>query len=140
LDGATSDPQLLASTEMRYAGITWGHDGLALLYERDWKKRQTRTWVISPNQIKPAKLLLDRNLEDSYSDPGVPLMRRTEMGTSVLVEIDKHAQLLFYGEEISCCCLKCLLKVAFSDVIFFLVSRIWGIRWWISTFPGLVGH
>jgi len=70
LDGATSDPKLLASTEMRYAGITWGHDGLALLYERDWKKRRTRTWVISPNQIKPAKLLLDRNLEDSYSDPG----------------------------------------------------------------------
>ena len=110
LDGATAKPKLLASTEMRYAGITWGHEGLALLYERDWKKRRIRTWVICPNQMKPAKLLLDRNLEDSYSDPGVPLMRRTELGTSVLAEVDKHAQLLFHGENIfrlSICGLGC---------------------------------
>lgn len=74
-----------------YRGISWCDDSFALVYESWYKTRRTRTWVISPDikNVEP-RILFDRSSEDVYSDPGSPMMRRTQAGTYVIAKIKKH--------------------------------------------------
>ena len=46
-------PVPLATLGLRYAGVEWGHDDLALVHGFWWKTRQTRTWVVAPIGIGP---------------------------------------------------------------------------------------
>ncbi|CAI7893350.1 unnamed protein product [Closterium sp. NIES-53] len=106
-------PQELCRLDLRYGGITWGDEGLALVYESWFKSRRTRTWAIAPGgasgplppvQRPPPKLIFDRSYEDRYSDPGGPLLRRTSMGTYVLAQVrmpDGALRLLLAGDGAS---------------------------------------
>lgn len=80
---------LLSSFSRR--GISWCDDTLALVYESWYKTRRTRTWVIAPDSknVNP-RILFDRSSEDAYSDPGSPMMRRTQAGTYVIAKIKKQ--------------------------------------------------
>jgi len=42
-------------------------------------------------------LLLCRNYEDAYTDPGSPASRRTSLGTYVLAMVDNQKKLLMQG-------------------------------------------
>ena len=95
-------PRQIAATDMRFSDITWGHGELALMYEGEWKTRRSKTWIIAPdatadNNAPPPELLFDRNYEDSYTDPGSPLLRRTALGQYVLAEIDGPRKLMMQG-------------------------------------------
>ncbi|CAI5496228.1 unnamed protein product [Closterium sp. Naga37s-1] len=110
-------PQELCRLDLRYGcvrgGITWGDEGLALVYESWFKTRRTRTWAIAPggasgplppDQRPLPKLIFDRSYEDRYSDPGGPLLRRTSMGTYVLAQVrmpDGALRLLLAGDGAS---------------------------------------
>ena len=81
-----AEPQELITLPLRYAGVQWGDGELALVWERWFRDRHTRTYVIAPDRPSadpPA--LFDRSYEDSYTDPGRPLTASTGRGTSVLV-------------------------------------------------------
>ncbi|XP_038713587.1 probable glutamyl endopeptidase, chloroplastic isoform X1 [Tripterygium wilfordii] len=84
-------PTILHKLDLRYGGISWCDDSLALVYESWYKTRRTRTWVISPgfNDVSP-RILFDRSSEDVYSDPGSPMLRRTSVGTYVIAKIKKE--------------------------------------------------
>ena len=99
IDGIDTEPEKIAQTDMRFVGITWGHDKLALLYETERKTRTSRCWLFEPgNRLKSSpRLVFDRNYEDSYSDPGSPLLRRTSLGRYVLAEVGAPLQLLLQG-------------------------------------------
>ncbi|XP_048336663.2 probable glutamyl endopeptidase, chloroplastic isoform X1 [Ziziphus jujuba] len=86
------DPEILHRLDLRYGGISWCDDSLALVYESWYKTRRTRTWVISPGSkdVSP-RILFDRSSEDVYSDPGSPMLRRTPAGTYVVAKIKKEA-------------------------------------------------
>ncbi|MCU0644606.1 MAG: prolyl oligopeptidase family serine peptidase [bacterium] len=90
-------PTLLQSLEMRYAGATWGSDKLALINESWSKNRKTRTWLVPPNTPAAAKLLFDRSYEDRYSDPGRPLLKKSEFGTSVLLTSNDGKSIFLSG-------------------------------------------
>ncbi len=80
------DAVALVSLGLRYGGITWGHQNLALVTESWWRTRTRKTWIVDPS--KPGSepsILWDRSYEDRYNDPGRPMMRRTPRGTSVLM-------------------------------------------------------
>ena len=94
-------PTPIAETNFRYAGIVWGDDSLALLYESEWKTRRSRTWILAPDGSRKPELLFDLNYEDSYNDPGSPILRRIPNGSYVLAEIDKKRQLLLQGMRFS---------------------------------------
>ncbi|KAL3517372.1 hypothetical protein ACH5RR_019961 [Cinchona calisaya] len=84
-------PIVLHKLDLRYGGISWGDDSLALVYESWYKTRKIRTWVISPGSkedIRP-RILFDRSSEDVYSDPGSPMLRRTSAGTYVIAKVKK---------------------------------------------------
>ncbi|XP_020592172.1 probable glutamyl endopeptidase, chloroplastic [Phalaenopsis equestris] len=81
-------PDILHKLDLRYGGISWCDDSLALVYESWYKTRRTKTWAISPGHkdVNP-RILFDRSSEDVYSDPGSPMMRRTAEGTYVIAKI-----------------------------------------------------
>eukprot|EP00897_Mesotaenium_endlicherianum_P002958 jgi/Mesen1/2690/ME000167S01839 len=99
---ANEQPEVLARLDLRYGGITWGDDELALVSESWFKTRRVRTWTIAPGRPEQEpKILFDRSYEDSYSDPGSPMVRRTSQGTYVLARIlmpDGAHRLLLRGE------------------------------------------
>ena len=68
------DPSEVAKTEYRYGGVNWTEKGSILLTENDRASRTTRTWVLNANWSEPRKLW-DRRQQDSYGNPGNPLMR-----------------------------------------------------------------
>lgn len=108
-------PRCIAGTDMRCNGVAWGSADLALLYEAEWKTRRSRSWVIAPDQpgVQP-EVLFDRMYEDSYTDPGSPMQRRTSMGTYVIAQLDGERKLLLQGacptheQHPALCCKRCL--------------------------------
>ncbi len=70
----TGEPTEAAKTEYRYSGVAWTDDGTILLSEADRRSRTTRTWVLDAKWSNPRKLW-DRKQQDSYGNPGTPVMR-----------------------------------------------------------------
>ncbi|KAK7396967.1 hypothetical protein VNO78_18131 [Psophocarpus tetragonolobus] len=85
-------PTILHKLDYRYGGVSWCDDSLALVYESWYKTRKIRTWVVSPGSEDVApQILFDRSSEDVYSDPGSPMMRRTQAGTYIIARIKKES-------------------------------------------------
>lgn len=80
-----TNAQSIAKTIGRYSGITWGNENYALLSDYWWNTRNTKTYIINPSDFsqKP-EIIVDRNYQDNYSDPGNPETKRNEFGRYVL--------------------------------------------------------
>jgi dipeptidyl aminopeptidase/acylaminoacyl peptidase len=75
----------LATLGLRYAGVQWGDEDLALVFESWWKTRQLRVWRMRPDDLSvEPTLMIERSFEDRYSDPGSPDTRTNEFGRSVI--------------------------------------------------------
>ncbi|CAI9105500.1 OLC1v1004431C1 [Oldenlandia corymbosa var. corymbosa] len=87
----SKEPTILHKLDLRYGGISWCDDSLALVYESWYKTRKIRTWVISPDSKEGTspRVLFERSSEDVYSDPGSPMLRRTHAGTYVIAKVKK---------------------------------------------------
>lgn len=87
---------------LRFGGITWGDEDLALVTEHWWKDRRLKQWRIWPSQPdKDPELLQDRDYQNRYDDPGDPLMRPTKWGTSVLLTANESRTLFLVGSGAS---------------------------------------
>lgn len=81
----TAQPASLAKTINRYAGITWGNETTAVLYDNWWNTRNVKTYLFNPSDSKQQPVVLsDRNYQDAYSDPGSFDTKRNEYGRYVL--------------------------------------------------------
>lgn len=90
--------QTLVKTKMRYAGIDWGNDNLAVVYERWWNTRTSRTLFFNPSNNKETpQLFVERNYQDNYSDPGSFVTTRNALDQNVL-EFPKSNTLLLMGD------------------------------------------
>ncbi len=78
------NPQTLADLADRFAGIAWGRDDFALVISRWWNDRRETRHAVDPSRPGTTRLLLQRNFQDRYNDPGFPVMRRTPAGQNVL--------------------------------------------------------
>ncbi|HEV7517870.1 MAG TPA: prolyl oligopeptidase family serine peptidase, partial [Thermoanaerobaculia bacterium] len=91
-------PRTLVTLGYRVEDLTWGRGDLALVSERWWKTRRTRTWIVKPDAPAAApELLFDRSYEDRYSDPGDPQTKRNAYGRPVLLTANGGATLFFAG-------------------------------------------
>jgi dipeptidyl aminopeptidase/acylaminoacyl peptidase len=69
-------PLVLARLTMRYAGIAWGREDVALINERWHKTRDYKQWMIAAAHLSsPPELIYAGSYEDRYSSPGSPVMR-----------------------------------------------------------------
>src|SRR5690606_22420144 len=89
----TGEPKELLKTNMRFRGITWGNNNLAIFSEGLTGKQLTRLHKLNPSTGK-VELLLERNTTDAYSNPGSPVTVKNKYGREVLLLLDKDTKLL----------------------------------------------
>src|SRR5690554_6504636 len=81
----TAEPKKLIDLSTRYAGLTAQSGELALVYERLWSDRAEKVWRISPDTDAASQLVWERSWENTYTDPGRPLMTRNAQKRRVLL-------------------------------------------------------
>ncbi|MFA8449136.1 MAG: alpha/beta hydrolase family protein [Bacteroidales bacterium] len=65
------EPKSLAKTKRRYAGVQWGDDKTALLYDYFWSDRMIGTYLMNPSKENgKLKVIQERSRQDIYSDMG----------------------------------------------------------------------
>lgn len=81
----TASPRVLAELPMRFTGIEWGTDHLALVNEREWSHRRRVIAAIDPAASAPALVkLYEGSSENRYQDPGRPVLKENAAGHRVL--------------------------------------------------------
>ncbi|MDY0102472.1 MAG: prolyl oligopeptidase family serine peptidase [Lentimicrobium sp.] len=95
-------PVKLASTRYRFAGINWGRNDVAMLYDYWWKTRKSTCYLIDPSkpEMKP-RMIFDRSTEDYYGDPGNFLLRRNNFDAYTLWFSDDGKKLYLTGQGYS---------------------------------------
>jgi len=95
-------PAPFSTLALRFAGVQWGSEDLALVSEYWWRTRKLRTWMVSPGKpVSDPELLFDLSFEDRYNNPGTPMMKQNDMGRSVLMTADSGRTLFLNGEGAS---------------------------------------
>ncbi|MCD6178510.1 MAG: S9 family peptidase [Bacteroidales bacterium] len=80
----------LVSTKNRFAGVSWGNNNIAIVYDRWRKNRNSVTYLINPSvSNKNPTILYDRSTEDLYSDPGYFVTDENEFGRNTLLITNK---------------------------------------------------
>ena len=82
-------PRSLVKIKQRFAGVIWGSDNTAIVYDRWWNTRNMKTYVFNPSGNSEPTVLWDRNYQDRYSDPGDFVTKKNEFGRYTL-ELDKN--------------------------------------------------
>jgi dipeptidyl aminopeptidase/acylaminoacyl peptidase len=71
---------------LRYSGIIWGKEDLAISSEYWWSTRQSITSSFSPDRPEGSKkIIYDRSYEDRYNDPGTFQTKFNTNGKQVLL-------------------------------------------------------
>ena len=78
-------PKSLLKTKLRFSGITWGTNEIAMYVEYWYDTRTLKRYLINPsvNGGNP-KIIEERNYQDRYSDPGSFQMKKNDFGRYVL--------------------------------------------------------
>ncbi len=90
------------SLKLRYGGVIWGNDGLAMASEWEWETRReiTSSWnPTAPNEDK--KVIFDRSWEDRYNSPGGFETHRNKYGRGVLLTSDEGKTFYLSGQGAS---------------------------------------
>ncbi len=85
------------SLPLRYAGVSWGNDNLAIAYSFWFNTRQSVTSSFQPGNAGSTKVLFDRSFEDRYSDPGGFETVTNQYGRSVLMMDKSNSKLYLTG-------------------------------------------
>jgi dipeptidyl aminopeptidase/acylaminoacyl peptidase len=81
----TAAPQPLVDLADRFAFLLWGRDDFALALTRRWNDRLETRIAIDPSRPgQPGRVLLQRNFQNRYDDPGLPVTRVTPHGHQLL--------------------------------------------------------
>jgi dipeptidyl aminopeptidase/acylaminoacyl peptidase len=82
----TAEKEFLLNTKLRFSGIMWSSDSFAIAMEYWWNTRTVRTVTFNPtNPDMEPKLINERNYQDTYSDPGFPVMEKNNFGKDVVL-------------------------------------------------------
>jgi dipeptidyl aminopeptidase/acylaminoacyl peptidase len=77
-------PRKLVDLKDRYSGIAWGRDDYAMAFSQWWNTRRETRIAVNPSQPGEGRVLLERNYQDRYNDPGEPVMRPNAQGRPVM--------------------------------------------------------
>ncbi|MEE8148419.1 MAG: prolyl oligopeptidase family serine peptidase, partial [Longimicrobiales bacterium] len=96
----TGEPVELARTELRTYRTRWGEKGdLLLAWTWDRPTRATKTVVVdAQNPSAVDRVIWDRSSEDSYGDPGTPVMTTSRRGERVLLQSGDGKSIFLRGE------------------------------------------
>ncbi len=77
-------PTRLIDLKERYAGVTWGDADTALVNSRWFNTRHETRYVVDPSNPGSGRVLLERNYQDRYNDPGSPVTEPNDQGFPVI--------------------------------------------------------
>jgi len=81
----SNEKELLTKTKLRYSGMQWGTDEVAVCYDYWWNTRMLRTSIINPSDHSKEPILFnERNYQDTYSNPGSFVTKKNEYGINTL--------------------------------------------------------
>ena len=88
----------LMKTINRFYSIDWCNDTLAVGYDYWWNTRNTKAYMFNPsNKNKEPEIIIDRNYQDRYNDPGSFVKRRNSYGKSLLAINEQNLYLMGDG-------------------------------------------
>ena len=80
-----ADPSSLLKTKNRYYKSLWCNDTLAIVSDYWWNNRNEKTYLFNPSNPQDGSIiLLDRNYQDRYNDPGSFVKERNKFGENIL--------------------------------------------------------
>ena len=91
------EPTRIASLPLRFVGVRWAEGNFALVNENWWLTRESRMYQITPDDPRGMDVIFDVSTEDRYNDPGIPMSRATDRGTSVLMTADRGRSIYLAG-------------------------------------------
>lgn len=80
----TAQPTPLIDLKERYGGVTWGDADTALVSSRWFNTRHETRYVVDPSHPGAGRVLLERNYQDRYNDPGSPITEANAAGFPVM--------------------------------------------------------
>ena len=81
------DGKSLVKTQNRHMYTQWADDNMAIVHDRWWKNRNTKSYIFNPSNSKAeVKVVSDRNYQDRYSDPGYIVTKRNKYGRNVIAQ------------------------------------------------------
>jgi dipeptidyl aminopeptidase/acylaminoacyl peptidase len=89
----TAEAKQLFKTKMRYRGITWGNEALAIVTEGLTGKQLTQMDRYNPI-TEDLEKLITRNSTNAYANPGTPVTTTNQYGKQVLQLIDNGNKIL----------------------------------------------
>jgi len=94
-------PRKWADLPMRFRGVDWGNEQLALVEERRWKDRKRIILAMAPaNPGNPTKLY-EGSFEDRYNDPGQAVRHENAAGKEILETTADGNGIFFRGSGAS---------------------------------------
>ncbi|KUG09355.1 S9 family peptidase [Solirubrum puertoriconensis] len=93
----TGQPEEFAALPLRYDGITWGNNSVALVYGSRWADRKEITWRVTPGALPSLAVLYERSSQDKYTDPGTAYTKRNAQGQQVLLTDVANKTIYFTG-------------------------------------------
>ena len=91
-------PVELARTPARYATTMWGDDGFAMVVDREWRSRTEHRLAVAPSRPGETRMLLTRNYQDQYGDPGRPILEENAAGKPVMRFTPAHDGVYVTGD------------------------------------------
>ena len=89
----TGSPAVLVKTKMRFRSIVWGNEHFAWVNEGLTGKQMQKASKLDP-ATGAMETLFERNNTDAYNNPGMPVMKRTAFGTSVINLLENNTILM----------------------------------------------
>lgn len=80
----TAQPTTLIDLNERFAGAAWGRDDLAMVNSRWFNTRHETRYVVDPSNPGQGRVLIERNYQDRYNDPGSVVMQPNGRGASTI--------------------------------------------------------
>jgi len=80
----TGQPRKLVDLKDRFSDIVWGRDDYAMVLTQWWNTRRETRVAVNPSQPGTGRVLLERNYQDRYNNPGMPLTRPNAQGRQVM--------------------------------------------------------
>ncbi|MFP4557034.1 MAG: S9 family peptidase [Bacteroidales bacterium] len=91
-------PTAIVSLSNRYAGVNWGWNNLAVVYERWWDTRRMVVSFFNPsNPSEEKQVVWDRSWQDAYNNPGSFITEYNQQGFRVLKTNNTRSKLYLSG-------------------------------------------
>ena len=96
----TGEGKPVADLALRFRGVEWGSEHLAIVTEARWKDRRRVLSALDPAAAKLTQLYAG-SMQDRYHDPGRPMLERNVQGQMVLHTTADKQGIYFSGQGAS---------------------------------------